>query len=108
MKVVYARADKVPNTDNQRQFTETRYYPCTDHGDWFAADDDNGKPCLRDWGEYNGWHWTRIEHPYRDPKAVEDLIAAVEEGLAHGFTASRWIDVNATHARLSPAALGGE
>lgn len=36
----------------------------------------------------------------RDPAAVEALIKAVGDGLADGFTASRWIAVNAAYNQL--------
>lgn len=76
MKVVYARADKVP--DNlKRHFKQDKVYNAHDANEqtfWLIGE--NGTRYQQAWGDNYGIHWTRLEYPYRDPEAVEALIEA--------------------------------
>ncbi len=99
MKVVYARADKVP--EDCDYITEGKLYPVvTEFGERkFVITCDSGGDASFVWDGV--WSFQRLEYPYRDPEAVEALIEAARVlDLA---------EVGKALARLSPAAaLGGE
>jgi hypothetical protein len=86
MKVVYARADKVP--DDCDYITEGDEFPAlNDDGEFFeiGRPDDENLVCA--WKNCaHGIHWTRLDLPYRDPQAVEDLIASARK-LAEAYAA---------------------
>lgn len=103
MKVVYARADKVP--EDCDYITEGKLYLATYDRDlpaflfWIICD--NGDATLCHWDKDEHAVWQRLEYPYRDPQAVEALIEAAR--------VLDLVEVGKALARLSPdAALGGE
>ena len=101
MTTVYACADKVPDF-MKRFFKEgVKYLTTNANSKWFSVVAENGILSRQSWSPKHGViHWTRIEYPFRDSEAVEALIKAVGDGLADGFTASRWIAVNAAYNQL--------
>jgi len=80
MKVVYARADKVP--EDCDYITAGKLYPVQEMNFYFRFTCDDGSQTTSEWRGRAGILWTRIEYPYRDPEAVEALIAAARKILA--------------------------
>jgi len=75
--VVYARADKVP--EDCDYITEGKLYPVNESGDAFEIKCDDGIVIVAHWHGSHGVTWIRIGYPYRDPKAVEDGINALQK-----------------------------
>jgi hypothetical protein len=104
MEVVYAKALSVPDK-GEAFFTEGREYIAhvVDAKGFYAFADD-GAPFYQKWGPSceSSIIWQRLEYPYRDPEAVEALIAAAEDWRGHDEIEEYVMGIDAALARLSP------